>query len=179
MPIIIAAVVAIIFIIGIAIFVIVSNNKKHVVESDNENQLEAALSENSMEQSSLSNSDNQIEENASADAIPTPTPKPVYHDLTLEEAWPIAQEYNVSMTVTSGTVNVRAKPTTESDKVGMVKENSVVYVICEEEASDGYTWCYVIYDKAAAGETKDQDGNTVFTVENKHYLGYIRKDLLQ
>lgn len=105
--------------------------------------------------------------------------KPVYKDLTLDEAWEIARANGVTMNVTSGTVNVRQAPTTESEKVGMVKENSTVYIICEEDTGDGYTWCYVIYDKAASDTGTDSQGNTMITIENKHHLGYIRKDLLK
>lgn len=120
-----------------------------------------------------------VEETISENEIPEEPEKVVYHDLTLEEAVAIAQENNVTMTVNKSAVNVRSKPTTESDKVGSVYQNDVVYVICEEEASDGHTWCYVIYGKAASDTGKDSSGNTMFTIENKNSLGYIRKDLLK
>lgn len=167
----IAMVVVAIIICIVIIFNNLKNNKQNSIE-------EQAVSENtSISIDEVAEEDSAFD-SLEADDEPEPA-EPIYRDLTLEEAWPIAQERNQTMTVTSGNVNVRERPTTESNKVGMVKENSVVYVICEEDTGDGYTWCYVIYDKAASGTTTDSAGNTVFTLENKHYLGYIRKDLLQ
>lgn len=164
---IIAAIVA-----GIVIIIIVStkNPAEKPAKDDISASSEQIVSDNKPEEPAISSNDVSEE--------PLEEKEPVYRDLTLEEAWPIALERNMTMTVTSGNVNVREKPTTDSEKVGTVKENSTVYIICEEDTNDGYTWCYVIYDKAASERGTDSDGNTMITIENKHFLGYIRKDLL-
>lgn len=111
--------------------------------------------------------------------VPEEPEKIVYHDLSLEEAWNIVNANTVTMHGSSAGINVRSKPTTNSEKVGMINQDSVVYIICDEDTDDGYTWSYVIFEKMASGQGKDNNGDTMYTIENKYYLGYIRKDLLR
>lgn len=82
------------------------------------------------------------------------------------------------MFVAGDMVNVRQQPSADAAKVSSLAKNTIVYVIGEALASDGYTWYCIGYEKADNEEGKDSNGETVIRIFNAHCVGYIRSDLL-